>query len=179
MSYRVEVLDEIAGGLSAGAIAVVVEAVLAAELAKSGLVSVAFVDETVMAGLNRRYRGEVGGTDVLSFPESEDGDSWPTPTAPIPDPYAAEPEDEGPAEEAYDGVDLGEIVICPAVVSRYAREDNVPYEYQLLWTVIHGTLHLLGYDHERDQGEMRDRERALLNRLGPTLLDSPPPDAAG
>ena len=60
---------------------------------------------------------------------------------------------------------LGEVVVCASVVTRYAREDGVDGAEQLAWTIVHGVLHLLGYDHEVDHGEMRDRERALLPEL--------------
>ena len=60
---------------------------------------------------------------------------------------------------------LGEVVICPALVRRYAAEAGTTSGYQLGWTVVHGMLHLLGYDHEQDRGEMRPREQVLLERL--------------
>ncbi len=63
----------------------------------------------------------------------------------------------------------GEVVVCPAVVRRYAEEDGADPGNRLAWTVLHGTLHLLGYDHERDRGEMRQRERELLEKLDPSV----------
>ena len=48
---------------------------------------------------------------------------------------------------------------------RYAAEEGREAIIQLGWTLIHGTLHLAGYDHETDQGEMREREQELLRRL--------------
>ncbi len=150
---RVEVADEVGSGLSSDAMAMLVEAVLSAE-GRQGCISVALVGEAAIAGLNRRYRGRSGATDVLSFAEEETGDRWPEP-----------PDASGGDEDAVVCPSLGEMIICPAVVSRYAQEEGSSLERQLAWTIIHGTLHLLGYDHERDQGEMRRREQQLLERL--------------
>jgi rRNA maturation RNase YbeY len=55
------------------------------------------------------------------------------------------------------------------VVQRYARSDGVDPGQQLAWTLVHGTLHLVGYDHERDEGEMREREKALLKGFDPLV----------
>lgn len=118
-----------------------VEAVLQAEGAQ-GAVSVAFVGEAEIAALNRRYRGVGGPTDVLAFCTETREAEWP-----------------GVEDEA------GEIVVCPHVVLRYAAEEGDTPSRQLGWTLVHGVLHLLGYDHEHDQGEMRRRERELLERL--------------
>lgn len=137
----VDVVDRT--GLVAGHDAVrgLVEAALAAE-GVSGEVSVAFVDETSIAGLNRRYREAEGPTDVLAFDYADEGG--------------------GAAEN---GAVSGEVVVCPQVVMRYAAEDGREAIVQLGWTLIHGTLHLAGYDHETDRGEMRRREQDLLTCL--------------
>lgn len=126
-----------------------VEAVLSAEGA-SGSVVVAFVDEQQMIGLNGRFRGMEGPTDVLSFRQADAESGWP------------EIDERGEAE-------LGEVVVCPEVVSRYAREADGDREDLLGRTVLHGVLHLLGYDHEQDQGEMRAREEALAQELRPKI----------
>ena len=57
-------------------------------------------------------------------------------------------------------------MVCPRVVIRYAGEEGRDPVAQLGWTLIHGTLHLVGYDHETDQGEMREREQRLLEQFG-------------
>lgn len=85
-------------------------------------VSLSFVLPGEMADLHLRYTGESGPTDVLSFPLSEDG---------------------APAE---DGL-LGDVVVCPAEAA-LNRPEEVDAELRLL--VVHGVLHLLGYDHEQD-----------------------------
>lgn len=84
--------------------------------------SVSFIGEDEIADLHRRYMGEDGPTDVLSFPLDADG------------------------EAGVDGVRmLGDVVICPAVAARNAPED-VAGELRLL--LVHGILHLLGHDHQ-------------------------------
>jgi probable rRNA maturation factor len=155
MTTTVDVVD--ATGLVAGheAVSGLVQAVLAVE-GLLGQVAVAFVDEAGIADLNGRYRDAEGSTDVLSFDYSaeDSADSrW----------AGGEPADEsGPAGRR---AVTGEIVVCPQVVIRYAAEESQDPIVQLGWTLIHGVLHLAGYDHETDQGEMRDREQELLGRL--------------
>jgi probable rRNA maturation factor len=93
--------------------------------------SVSFVDDEEMAGLHVRYMDEPGPTDVLSFPQDD---------------------------EEHDGVRvLGDVVIAPAVGARN-NPDDPPAELRLL--LVHGILHLLGYDHEtRDErAEMWSRQ---------------------
>ena len=122
-----------------------VKAVLSAEDAL-GSVVVAFVDEQQMSDLNGRFRESQGSTDVLSFRQADAEPGW-------------------PELDESDGTELGEVVVCPEVVARYAREAGDDREDLLGLTVLHGVLHLLGYDHEQDQGEMRAREEALGEEL--------------
>jgi probable rRNA maturation factor len=95
-----------------------------ATLAQEGLgdaeLSVSFVDEAEIEDLHVRYMDEPGPTDVLSFPLDDD--------------------EEGTRI-------LGDVVICPAVAARNNPSDPVA-ELRLL--IVHGVLHLLGYDHEED-----------------------------
>jgi rRNA maturation RNase YbeY len=126
-----------------------VEAVLAAQ-DTDGSVAVALVDEAEIRDLNARYRGLDEPTDVLSFRQADGETEWPDPT-----------------EQS--GSELGELVICPTVVRRYAQEEGGDPETQLGWVVVHGVLHLLGYDHETDDGEMREREQQLMVELGPRV----------
>ena len=131
-----------------------VMAVLDAEGCAGGVV-VAFVGEHAMVELNGRYRGQEGPTDVLAFQEA-DSVEWGGPLA----------DASGPAASASArGDDLGEVVVCPAVVYRYAGEDNMDARTQMGWTLIHSVLHLVGYDHEVDDGEMRLREQGLMREL--------------
>ncbi len=93
--------------------------------------------------LNRDYRGKDRPTNVLSFPPG------------------TEPRPPGLAP-------LGDLAICAGVVAREAREQRKALDAHWAHMVVHGTLHLLGYDHERgaDAERMERRERAVLARLG-------------
>ena len=100
-----------------------------------------------MAELNEAHRGKQGPTDVLSF-TIDDGEAV-----------------EGSAGSV---VLLGDIVICPAVAAANAREHEVSLEAELELLVVHGCLHLLGWDHEVDaEAEaMEAREAEHLGRFG-------------
>jgi probable rRNA maturation factor len=159
MSTLVLVVDEAGIGCSQDTVADLVRAVLDADGAQ-GSVTVVLVDESAIAELNGRYRGLDEPTDVLAFGYAHvgpGGPDWPFPEPPV---------ENGPVG-GETTPDLGEVIVCPAVVRRYAEEDGCEAGRQLGWTIIHGVLHLLGYDHERDEGEMRRREQALLGDLGP------------
>jgi len=104
-------------------------------------ISVRLVDSAEMSTLNRDYRGKSGPTNVLSFP------------AQLPP-----------------GVDLpllGDIVVCVPVVRREAMEQNKSERAHWAHMMVHGTLHLLGYDHieERDAVEMEALETDILQSL--------------
>lgn len=131
-------------------VADLVRAALVSEGVRDGSVSVAFVDEREMTDLNRRFRQLNEPTDVLSFSETGAGREWPDP---------------GKDSEE----DLGEIVVCMSAVQRYALDEGGDPETQLGWTLVHGVLHLMAYDHERDDGRMRARECALLAELAPQV----------
>jgi len=109
---------------------------------RPALLTVRIVNESEGAELNRRWRGKRGATNVLSFPGAA------TPGG---------------------GPDLlGDIVICAPVVDREARQQGKPRAAHWAHMVVHGTLHLLGFDHEtRAQAAvMESRETRLLARLG-------------
>ena len=103
--------------------------------------SIAIVELAEMTELNEQYRGKVGPTDVLSF-ECDDL-------------CAAEPDEP---------VTLGDVVIAPEVAEVQAEEYGHTVEEELNLLLVHGVLHLLGYDHEDDADAeaMQARERALL-----------------
>lgn len=105
--------------------------------------SIALVGEEEMSDLNGKYRGKEGPTDVLSFP--------------CDDPCAVAAPDEPVA--------LGDVVIAPSVAERQAAELGHTVEEELNLLLVHGVLHLLGYDHvEDEQAEaMQARQRALLD----------------
>lgn len=138
-----EVVDTTGTGPEGRAVGELARAVLVAEGAH-GRLGVTFVDEATITDLNRRYRDLDEPTDVLSFPAGGFDSAWP----------GVELEDASP--------DLGEVVICTSVVEKYAAEAGSSTGCQLAWTLIHGVLHLLGYDHEADAGQMRLREQDLL-----------------
>ena len=104
--------------------------------------TVRIVDEAESAELNHTYRHVSGPTNVLSFPF----------------------EAPGPLRISL----LGDVVICAPVVEREAREQGKPAEAHWAHMVVHGTLHLLGYDHqeEGDASRMESEERQILAALG-------------
>ena len=112
-----------------------------------GELTVRIVDENESAELNSRYRGKEGPTNVLSFPAGGA---------------------EVPAAGGEELLPFGDVVICAAVVEREAREQGKPRAAHWAHMVVHGALHLQGYDHEnvRDAGIMEARERALLAEMG-------------
>ncbi|MBS1191378.1 MAG: hypothetical protein H6R10_3170 [Rhodocyclaceae bacterium] len=109
-----------------------------AALAGGGEVTVRFVDAEEGQALNRDYRGKDYATNVLSFP------------------YDTEP------------VVLGDMVICPAVVAGEAAEQGKAVEAHYAHLVVHGMLHLQGWDHDDDveAQAMENKEREILAALG-------------
>jgi probable rRNA maturation factor len=105
-------------------------------------VTVAFVSDRVIRELNGRWRGKRGTTDVLSFPAGED-------------------EFEGP-----EGRTLGDVVISVEQAGRQAAEHGLEFDEEVAQLILHGLLHLCGYDHETDEGEMNRLELRLRRRLG-------------
>lgn len=107
-----------------------------------GELTIRFVEDDESRELNHTYRGRNKPTNVLSFP------------------FESPPEIDLPL--------LGDLVICPAIVNREASEQHKTPVHHYAHMVIHGTLHLLGYDHiEDDQAEiMEQQERDILATLG-------------
>jgi len=115
-----------------------------------GTMAVRLIADAQMARLNRTYRGKPKSTDVLSFPaeaRQNPARRW----------SAA-----GKRRSAY----LGDVAISPVVARRNAKRfgRTLPEELQIL--ILHGALHLLGYDHEVDDGEMERIEMKFRRRLG-------------
>ena len=107
-----------------------------------------------MRELNRRFRGTDAATDVLAFPaESGDGDGA--------GPVAAAGGD-GFGEEPY----LGDLAVSAETAGRQAAARGETLDRELRVLALHGYLHLLGYDHETDRGEMERLERLLRRRHG-------------
>ena len=102
---------------------------------------VTLVSDARSRALNRRYRRKDRATDVLSFP------AGPSPQPPAPSL-------------------LGDIVIARGVAKRQAREATHSEQTELRVLALHGLLHLLGYDHERDHGRMQRVEQRLRRKGG-------------
>jgi probable rRNA maturation factor len=117
----------------------------AAALEQSAAVTLRFVDEVEGHRLNRDFRGKDHATNVLTF---------------------AYGDVDAPGGEA--ARLAGDIVLCTPVVSAEAREQCKPLEAHFAHLVIHGMLHLQGYDHERDDEArtMETRETEILAKLG-------------
>lgn len=113
---------------------------------REGEVSVVVVDETAMAELNQQYRGKDGPTNVLSFP------------ADLPEgvPLAL----------------LGDIVLCSPLVEKEAQQQGKKLEAHWTHLVVHGTLHLLGYDHEND-ADAEQMERLEIEILADFGIANP------
>ena len=111
---------------------------------ESAEITIRIVDIDEMTHLNSTYRHKAGSTNVLSFPFN------------LPD------------DIAMDIPILGDIVICADVVNREAREQNKSQEAHWAHMIIHGVLHLLGYDHETDQDaeKMEYLETEIMQSLG-------------
>ncbi|MEM9734435.1 MAG: rRNA maturation RNase YbeY [Pseudomonadota bacterium] len=108
---------------------------------EGGEVSILFADDDFVQGLNSRYRGKDKPTNVLSFASNEGGG----PITPL----------------------LGDIVLAQQTIAREALDQNKSFDHHLTHLLVHGFLHLLGYDHETE-GEaeaMEDKERQILATL--------------
>lgn len=107
--------------------------------------SVVFLDAREMRSINRKYRGKDYATDVLSF--------------------------------SYTGVSMegtsfiGEIIIAPEVAINQAARYGIRPERELRKLIVHGTLHLMGYDHETDRGQMNRMQGKLMRRK---FFNAPP-----
>ena len=118
---------------------------------KPECVAVRLIGDGEMARLNETYRKKTGATDVLSFPV--EGDS-------------AKPGTLRQQVRKAGGGFLGDIAIAPAVARRNAKLLGRPLPEELKVLILHGVLHLLGYDHETDRGEMERIEMRLRRKLG-------------
>ena len=107
--------------------------------------TVCLVSDAEIARMNEMFRKKKGPTDVLSFPATARRRGLKTAKA---------------------GAYLGDIAISPATARRYARKNGRKLSSELQVLILHGVLHLLGYDHETDRGEMDRVERKLRKRLG-------------
>ena len=124
------------------------EATLAAVRREGAKLTIAFVRDRAMRKLNKMFRGSDRTTDVLSFPaRSADGTSHPS----------------------FVGIDdsehLGDVVISADAALRQASDGGNTFSREVDELVIHGVLHLCGYDHESDSGQMNRLELRLRKKL--------------
>lgn len=108
--------------------------------------AVAFVSDERMKELNGFFRGKDSTTDVLSFPH--------------------EPDKFENTSDAFIGDYLGDVVISIEQAERQANENGLTLQNEIKQLILHGVLHLCGYDHETDDGEMNTRELELRRKLG-------------
>jgi probable rRNA maturation factor len=120
----------------------VVESALRAEKVRGALVSVAFFSDRAIAAMNAKHLRHRGPTDVISF-----GFDRPTKAAPV----------------------VGDIYIAPGVAAKNAKARRRPVREELVRLLVHGTLHVLGYDHPEDEARegsaMWRRQEQLVRRL--------------
>jgi len=115
---------------------------LAAIGAEKSEATIVFVSDETIRKLNRQFRGKNYATDVLSFPN--------------------QPE----AFEVENKEHLGELVISVQRAQAQARRNGLSFSNEVRQLILHGLLHLSGYDHETDKGEMNRLELKLRKRLG-------------
>lgn len=110
----------------------------AAAIDKNGSsATIAFVSDKTIRQLNRQFRNVDKATDVLSFPADDT-----------------------------DKLNLGDIAISVDTAARQAKENGLTFDEEVAQLILHGLLHLSGYDHETDNGEMNRLELRLRRRLG-------------
>jgi probable rRNA maturation factor len=122
-------------------IAELADRTLAAVGRRDEVLTIAFVRDPVIRRLNRDYRGKDSATDVLSFPSGNELNAGET------------------------GKHLGDVVISTDRALSQANEAGLSIERELSELVIHGVLHLCGYDHETDRGTMNRLELRLRRTL--------------
>jgi len=106
--------------------------------------TLAFVRDAAIRGLNLKFRGKDSATDVLSFPTFDR---------------------QANGSPATEDESLGDVVISTDTALTQAREAGHSFERELSELLIHGVLHLCGYDHETDKGEMNRLELKLRRKL--------------
>ena len=134
------------------------EAVLSAARAETAELSVLLVSDRRMRALNRRYRKKDRATDVLAFPMNERRSLAPAASVAAKSRLSSVP------------MLLGDVVISIPTATRQAKTQGHSVSQEVAMLLIHGVLHLCGYDHERGEREarlMRRKERAVLRSVSP------------
>ena len=113
--------------------------------------SLFFVSDEIIADYNQRFMGRSGPTDVLAFPLEH-----------------LTPGEVPARQQNGPPVSLGDVIIAPAYVRRNATDLGSQFEDEVSLMVVHGILHLLGYDHGNDEEAetMESREKVLLAQIG-------------
>lgn len=144
MKIHLDVQREVAGLPKNGELLKWLSETLSFENHSDTEITIRFVSENESAELNQQYRHKKGSTNILSFPF------------------------ESPAEIELEL--LGDLVICSDVVKQEAKEQNKEELTHWAHMVVHGTLHLLGYDHltEAEANIMEEKEIKILSQLGYT-----------
>src|SRR5437016_11964835 len=104
--------------------------------------TIVFVSDEAIKKLNRRFRGKSLATDVLSFPTGLE------------------------FFEEEDGSHLGDVVISVERAAAQAKENGLSFSGEIAQLILHGLLHLCGYDHETDKGRMNRLELRLRRKMG-------------
>jgi probable rRNA maturation factor len=118
--------------------------------------SIAFVSDTEITRWNESYRHKKGPTDVLSFPAVVHRAGRNRARA-----QRMRGQSAGIAKKF-----LGDVAIAPATARRYAKKNGRTLQSEIRILMLHGVLHLVGYDHESDNGQMNRIEQKLRRRLG-------------
>ncbi|MEJ7809036.1 MAG: rRNA maturation RNase YbeY [Gemmatimonadaceae bacterium] len=143
MSLAVDVAaDGVRAPLGRTRAAAIASSALRAENVRNAMLSIAFVTNARIAGINRRHLGRRGATDVISF-----GFRRPRASDPV----------------------VGDIYIAPDVARVHAREVGVRLRDEVARLIVHGVLHVLGYDHPERAGRLESamwrRQEAILARI--------------
>jgi len=146
--------------------------VAAVGVAEPWTLTLRFVDPAAMAELNRDFMGADGPTDVLSFP-IDGPEAVATGAAPAPRPSSSTSGAAGSAGAPPSM--LGDLVVCPEVAAANAADHAGSTDDELALLVVHGVLHLVGFDHatEAERVGMQARERDLLDRFHGPLAGDP------
>lgn len=120
--------------------------VLAGEGKRDGILSIVFEEKDGMKRLNNKYRGKNEATDVLSFGNDQKEEFITPPENPL----------------------LGDVVVCVPVIKDNAKKFGSTFERELSLSLIHGILHILGYDHEKSRKmaeEMKNKQEYYLSQV--------------
>ena len=146
---RIDLVEE-AGDWSrvdtGGRVAAIAESVSGRLGEAAGTVALVLADDDLVRDLNRRFRGKDSATNVLSFPD----------------------DDGFPSGNSQADTHLGDVILAIETLSREAKRDEKSIDDHFTHLVVHGILHLIGYDHETDEDaeEMESLETAILDDLG-------------